>query len=307
MRALDGTFLHDLKDGILAALPDIVRCDTSLCLELRGGSISIYYRGGSLMRIEKGREYSVVFDEDYFGESMPLPKAGISNGADVNEWIAVVPKLKQAIDRHLSTKHKDEREFQQLLVRENNFGGGALSTDYFICDLEYAPEGSRRFDAVGVHWPGRERRQTKGRRLVLIEMKYGDGALKGKSGLHKHICDTNSHLSNPSNVASLKEDMLQVFNQKRELRLIDCNKNLGGFSDESPVLLLVLANHNPRSRRLRDVLENLPPCPNAELRIATASFLGYGLYDQGVHPIKKTFGRFGDYIHKDLPIDAGPM
>lgn len=39
MRRLDSGFLTDLKDGVLAKLTEMVRSDTSLCLELRGQSI----------------------------------------------------------------------------------------------------------------------------------------------------------------------------------------------------------------------------------------------------------------------------
>lgn len=75
-------------------------------------------------------------------------------------------------------------------------------------------------------------------------MKYGDGALKGASGIHEHIVDVNAYLAVPGNLAALKEQMLGVFNQKRALGLIEWKKNLTGFSGAPPVLLLVLANHD---------------------------------------------------------------
>ncbi len=40
---------------------------------------------------------------------------------------------------------------QQLILHDNNRGSIARSTDYYICDLEYAnPHG--RFDLVAVRW-----------------------------------------------------------------------------------------------------------------------------------------------------------
>ena len=320
MHALHGGFLHDLKDGILASLRDMVLSDTSLCLELRGGSINIYYRGGSLMKVEKsGDGYDVIFDIGYLGNKNALSDIPptISKEEDTKKWIDVYPTLKGEMDRHFGKKRnrKDEREFQQLLVRENNFGRIAPSTDYFICDIEYR-QAAAQFDAVAVQWPGRERKEAKNRRLVLIEMKYGESALKdkrGKSGLHKsglhaHVKDINDYHSCPANVTALKKDMKQVFNQKRKLGLIECSHDLGSFSNDPPILLLVLANHNPRSSILRGLLKSLPDHPYVDLRIGTASFFGYGLYDQGIHTVEETFKRFGDYIHKDLPTmhGAGP-
>lgn len=309
MRALDDRFLQDLKDGMLRSLREMVQSDTSLCLELRGGSINIYYRGGSLMKIEKsGDGYRVFFDMKYFRNKNAIPgiEPRISTEAETKVWTGASPTLKQAMDRYFSRHRGDEREFQQLLVRENNFGRLARSTDYYICDIEYQ-QGSSRFDAVAVHWPSESaaRRDGYNRRLVFVEMKYGDQALDGEAGLDKHIKDVNEYLGRPGHrVSELKEDMVNVFKQKRYLGLVDCGKDLDGFSDQLPLLLLVLANHDPGKRKLRQSLEGVPESPRAELRIATASFLGYGLYDQGIHTIKETFERFGDYVYKDLPRNA---
>lgn len=130
-------------------------------------------------------------------------------------------------------------------------------------------------------------------------MKHGDGALAGKAGLHAHIKDVNQYLSNPDNVEQLKEDMVAVFNQKKDLELIDCDKekDLRSFSDKKPILLLALANHNPRSSTLHGLLTTLPDSPHADLCIATASLLGYGLYDQGIHTVETALTRFSDYIY----------
>ena len=317
MRWLRDEFLCDLKEGILAPLTDAVLTDTSLCLELRGEYISIYYRGGTLMEVREGSGgYNVDFAPKYFreGEEVPLPKRTVSDKAGISKWIEVAPCLKQAMDRHFRRKQsKLEREFQQILLRDNNFGrkaGGergkqsvARSTDYFVCDIEYRISKGRRFDLIAVHWPSdpNQRQETRNRRLVVIEMKYGDEAIPGKSGLRAHVEHVNEYLRDTDNVKRLKAEMVRVFNQKRSLGLIDCGKDLCRFGDERPMLLLVLANHNPNSRWLRDALSPPPDSPYADLYIATASFLGYGLYDQGIHTVGETFERFGEYIHR-IPV-----
>lgn len=300
MRRLDSDFLTDLKDGVLAKLTEMVQSDTSLCLELRGQSINIYYRGGSLMKVKKKspETYSVIFDKNYGINEAALPKCEIVGKEDLEKWLEVSPMLKQAMDRYFGKHPVDEREFQQLILRDNNFGSIANSTDYYICDIEYSSENGR-FDMIAVHWPSTtsERMKEKDRRLVLVEVKHGDGALTGSSGLHDHIVDINEHLDSCETVRNLKEDMVQVFNQKRRLKLIKCKRDLFSFNDDPPILLLVLANHDPESSKLRNLLHNLPDSPNAELRIATASFLGYGLYEQGVHTVEAVESRFGDYIY----------
>ena len=299
MRNLDDVFLKALrKGGYLHPLLDAVKSDPTLCLELRGKSANIYYRGGNLMKIEQlsSDDFILSFDENYFAASN---KIDLPDSTDVNAWIEVAPKLKRAMDQYFGKHGNDEREFQQLLLRENNYGRIARSTDYYICDIEYQNESSR-FDLVAVHWPSKreKRRKTKDRRLVFIEMKYGDNALERSAGIKSHIEKVNKFLSDPDKLTNIKEEMVAVFNQKRCLGLLDCGKNLASFSsDEKPLLLLVFANHDPDSKRLCRALDALPDSPHAELRIATASFMGYCLYDQGIHTIDEARRRFSDYIY----------
>jgi hypothetical protein len=54
-RGLSPTFLNDLQSGILAPVVQRMRDDRTLCLELRGDYVNIYYRGGNLLRLEPAR------------------------------------------------------------------------------------------------------------------------------------------------------------------------------------------------------------------------------------------------------------
>ena len=302
MRTLNDVFLKDLKEGKLFPLTEAVKSDSSLCLELRGNYVNVYYRGGNLMKVtQTGNEYKTFFDKSYFKARLPPTPPEENEG--IYAWLDAMPKLKQAIDRwlggHKRGRKKDEREFQQILLRDNNFGRIARNTDYYICDIEYQIKHERRFDLIAVHWPSDRaiRKQSNDRRLVFVEMKYGDGALDGSSGLCKHIGDVNNYLYDQTTVDNLKQDMVGVFNQKRALGLIDCGKDLSTFSNEKPILLLVFANHDPEKSKLRDLLGCLPESPHAELLVATSSFMGYGLYEQGVHKIDEARRRFSDYIY----------
>jgi len=240
--------------------------------------------------------YAAFFDSKYFaGVEQPpaLPAPALREPADVAAWLTALPWIKHGMDRFFGNHPKDEREIQQLLLRDNNFGSVARSTDYYVCDIEYA-NAHGRFDVVAVRWPSTpaERKRQDGHRLVLAEVKHGDGALDGSAGLHAHVTDVNQYLADPANVAGLKSEMVDVFNQKRSLEFMDCEKDLHGFSDDLPLLLLVLANHDPGKSRLRELIRSLPPSPHAELRVATGCLLGYGLYDPTVLSIEQALIRF---------------
>lgn len=117
-----------------------VLADRSLCLALRENYVNVYYRGGSLARIStRPGGYVARIDERYFGDAPPPPiPRRLACATDVGAWLAAVPLLKDTMDLWLGRHAKDEREFQQLLIRDNNFGGTAKASDYFICDVEYA-------------------------------------------------------------------------------------------------------------------------------------------------------------------------
>lgn len=306
MRSLKPKFISDLKEGVLSPITKAVISDTSLCLELRGEYIDVYYRGGRLMGVTAKPStgtYSVTFNSNYFkhGESVELPKENIEVKEDIIRWLDICPNLKQAIDLHISAEGKEEREIQQRIVQDNNFGNAARSTDFYICDIEY-DGGHGQFDMIAVHWPSiaHVRQKPHNRRPVFVEVKNGDGALTDDSGLHKHIKDINNFVGERAKYSEFKEDMINVFNQKRNLGLMDCGKDLVDLNDDSPLLLLALVNHDPESSVLRRELNTLPESPHVELRIATASFLGYGLYDQGIHSLDEAREHFGRYIyHKE--------
>jgi hypothetical protein len=295
-RGLSPGFLADLQAGLLAPVRERVERDKSLCLEIRQDYVNVYYRGGNAMRISLADGgYLAFFDTKYFPNVVPpMPPPQVMAASDVSAWLTALPMLKEAIDL---AQPGEEREVQQLILRDNNVGGLARSTDYYVCDIEYANKHGR-FDLVAVRWPSTPaaRKRQYDHRLVLGEVKFGDGALNGKAGLHAHVTDVNAYLAKPGNLDALKQEMLLVFNQKRSLGLIDCEKDLLGFGDEPPMLLLVIVNHDPDKSRLRQLLRTLPPSPHAELRIATGSLLGYGLYDPAIHPVEEALAHFEAYI-----------
>lgn len=304
MRGLSQRFIDDLTSGYLHSLRDRVIADTSVCLEIRNDYLNVYYRGGSLMRLSASDEgYVVSFDTKYAMDaademSQRIPNGVVKKGEDVEPWISMIPSLKLAMDLHRGKHPKEEREAQHLIIRDNNFGGVGRKTDFYICDIEYDAAECGRFDMVAVHWPSNRaiRKNPKQRRLALVEVKYGDNAIDGNSGIYSHISEINKFIEKAENLQTLKHEMVGLFNQKRALGLVDCGKGLVTFSDEPPMLVLALINHDPDSKLLRRSLEALPPCPHADVYLATGCLMGYGLFDQAVLPLDIAIDRLGAQI-----------
>lgn len=306
VRGLSEDFLYELEKGLLFPVLNLVRKDATLCLEIRENYINIYYRGGNILRMEGNNKdekaYTANFDRKYLIEEMTrvsknLPEK-ITSSQDVNAWLLAVPFLKNEMDLWFGRNPKNEREFQQLIVRENNLGRCAKGTDYFICDIEYA-NSSGRFDLIAVRWPssGPERKNNKNIGIAFIEMKYCDCALAGKAGLKKHLKDMNDFLSNKERLGNLKAEMKNVFNQMRRLKLINNQKDIVQFNNDKPEYIFILANHDPASSVLQRELNGLPVnYANLELKFAVSNFMGYGLYNQNIYGIKDFLKRFKEQI-----------
>jgi hypothetical protein len=256
-RQLSKTFFNDLLSGLLVDIIERVKKDDTLLLALRGKYINIYYRGGNLLKIEANEtanNYRAFFDVKYNKSESPLPDLPdfLNNTSDVTTWIEAFPKLKHIMDLFFSGRSKLEREFQQLVARENNCSSISNETEYFITDIEFADAGlGARFDILALRWLANERKNGSKCRVALIEMKYGDSALSGNAGLVEHLQDMETFLKDSVKYQSLLGTMAAQFNQLAKLGMINFNRSSNvtdielSADNNKPEVIFLLANHNP--------------------------------------------------------------
>lgn len=289
-RHISEKMLNAFLSGELSSLLEAVKKDDTLDLELRGDSVNIYYRGGSIFKIEeKDNVFSISFDTNYCTKGST---SLIWNPAPA-EAVANLPFYKQVMDWWFHEHPKYEREFQQVIARENNNHGKISNgTDYYIADIEFA-DGNARFDMVALKWlsKGAVRKDTSKVSLALIEVKYGDGALKGTAGIEKHLKDFQSFLSNTEKLEDFCWDMSQVFAQKCKMGLVDgLNEKQYDvkISSLNPEVIFIFANHDPESKILSTVIEEIEPDRYPfPIMIASASNMGYGLYVERLKQVKR--------------------
>jgi len=315
MRQLSEEFIDDLKSntGILKSLMQFILNDDSLEFMIRDNYVNIYYRGGNLLKIEPSNDtYKFTFDTNYLIYKIKELPNPIIDSDVLNQWIEVLPYLKQNIDIYRTTKKSNlEREYQQLVVKECNELNKSISngSEIFITDIEYANEHGR-FDLIGIEWD-RNRASLKGEykpKLLLIEMKFGDNAIEGKDG-DKKSADINQHINdvedfaNPknNNLMDLKEETLSILKQKRDLgffRGMQHNKNkIIDLDINKPDFILLLAAHNPRSIILSNVLKTLPDMEHTNLKFSVANFMGYGLYTDCIYSVDEFQEIFSKQIY----------
>lgn len=289
-RALDEKMFKDFQEGgVLHDLLDYVQSDDTLDLEFRGeGRANIYYRGGSLFCIERsGDGYTLTFDTKY----CTACDEGMEKTPSLRAAVGLIPLYKHAMDVWFVKNRKYEREFQQLVVRENNRHGAiSHASDYYIVDIEYAynvnvsdKKTQARFDMIAVKWLSKsnERQNPSAPTLAIIEMKYGDGALGGSAGLKKHLEDFGTLVKN-GELDDFCADYSNVFNQKCALGLIPGKESARiKITQRDIELIFLIANHDPDKTGLATIVAEIAdltmeyPYP---IRFAYASMMGYCLY-----------------------------
>ena len=293
-RSISEGFKNDLKEGMLFPILKHVHRDDNITVEIRSGYINIYYRGGNILRIrEKSSGYSFEFDIRYIkvdneakGKISLLPN-NITTSEQVLEWAKMIPEIKVEMDTYFASHKKAEREFQQLVLRENNIGSIAKKTDYYICDIEYQIR-ETRFDMIAAKCT------SKGKhRLAIIEMKYADSALGGPSGIVDHVHKAYKYLL-ANDLENLKSEMTGIMETKHDLGLVDDLPLQFAFTNDKPEFIFLLANHQPASGILEKELKKLKTenfyndfCQMADLKIATANLFGYGFYNECVYTLEE--------------------
>ncbi len=306
MRELSEEFMNDLSkpEGKLHPILDRVRKDHNLMLATRDGYINIYYRGGNILRVtEREGFYQTFFDVKYAnsGQIVVNPEEDIRNQADSQKVVACLSDRKIIMDEYFALKSKTtEREFQQLVARENNNSSISNESEYFVSDIEVTIPRLARFDIIAIRWLASQRKQGNKCRAALIEMKYGDSALGGDAGLLKHLKDMDALISNKEVYVDLLQTMENQFNQLNELGLLNFNKGTSNAKvklnpENKPEVIFILANHNPRSPKLKKILSNpeideYEQSKKFDIRFYVASFAGYGLHAKCMHPL----GEFRD-------------
>jgi hypothetical protein len=295
MRTISDHFLDDLSspEGVLHPVLERVKRDNTLLLSIRENNVNIYYRGGNLLKVTEKKPglYTTYFDSHYNLSGTPLPETPgtLATRDDAAAWAATFALHKNLMDEYFSVHPKAEREFQQIVARENNDSTISNESEYFISDIEFADDTlGARFDLLAIRWLANQRKDGSKCRAALMEMKYSDGALSGSAGISKHLKDIEAMVSDRARYAALLQTMELQFNQLDRLGLLRFNKGVSNAQvrldvNDRPEVIFILANHNPRSGKLAPIINDpdVDHYANSglfDLRFFVASFAGYGLH-----------------------------
>lgn len=281
MRKLSTTFLACLRSGFLSEVTEYVRRDHDLNLEIRAGSINIYYKGNSLLKLSE--EGSLL---RYKAEIHKKFLEGVNISLDFTEstvpqFVRNIPLIKENIVRH--GRNSLELEYEQLIIRANNFES-RNNTEYFIVDKQYVVK-EGRFDLTGFYWNRNGRRRNQEVPVCLMEIKFALN--KDIQEIHKQIARYYEPIK--KNAALIAQEMETVFKQKLELKLYDQSaerinamKTLIFSRDIKDFqFIIILVDYNQNSSLLKfESIRNLPFANQIKI-----FHTGFGMWQSNVNPI----------------------
>ena len=285
MRKLSVTFINSLKSGFLAGITQKVITDSDLTLEIRGNYINIYYKGNSLLKLSESIHGSYKADiHEKFRDGLDIPLDFVDQET-TSKFLKNIPLLKENVVMH--GKHSLEIEYEQMIIRANNFEP-RNNSEYFIIDRQYVV-GKQRFDLTGIFWDRMARRKGQEVALCFIEVKFA---------LNQDISEVHNQLRRyyeaiRPEARNIAEEGETIFRQKLELGLykqsverIEAMKTLSFSKDISQFqFILVLVDYNPNSSKLN--LDNLAALPFAEqVRVVEG---GFAMWKQNVKLLTSYF------------------
>ncbi len=208
-----------------------------IIIGIRDGYINLYYNCDSLAKIniEHNPRMKATINEYYLGKS----------SVNANELAKDFTIAMNNSDK----RHKEEKQAQSALYINNNQN---LDSNWFCIDVEYtksfaAKNGMEgwRFDLIAVS-------KQLPIKVALIELKYGNKAIGGKSGIRTHVEDFYN-FTQPNEDGRKPYDILlpEICSIIQGLKLLGVNvpkqiaeAKIGDFA-EAPQFYFITLNNNP--------------------------------------------------------------
>ena len=213
-----------------------------IIIGIRDGYINLYYNCDSIAKIDVDKPSIAVVKSYYTDE-----KAGILSDKDYvsfydKDYVSFYDIIKKNSDR----RNKKEKQAQERLFIDNNSNP---SSGWFCIDVEFTKSlrgkdtaEDWRFDIIAIS-------KTAPYRVALIELKYGEKAIKEKSGIRTHVRDFYAfHKEN--RYIDLKDEIVSIVKSLQEIG-VDVPYNLTEISTNKfaiyPEFYFIMINNNAKA------------------------------------------------------------
>lgn len=235
IRYLSEDRIDDFKSvSGLAKLLTLIKNDKEqrFQLEIRQNYVTVYYNGGKLSNIKKGRDgnYTTDFNINYCKnqgkDSANLTQIEEIGKHDIQAFVDNIGIYTAEMDAWFTRHPKAERANQQIICKKFRQQNDVLN----LLDIEFVLQ-SARFDMLGVDNNGT---------IKLIELKVGNKALSSAqdSRLNKPKCGINKHYLDFLHIAKSKElanavvcSAANIINVRKKLGLATFDEKLNCNTD----------------------------------------------------------------------------
>jgi hypothetical protein len=260
---LSGNFINSLAHGSLEPLLERVKIDSDLDLQIRKrgrhGYINIYFKGNNLLKLNDNESLSCEM-HDKFKPDITIP-INLKNIEECNYFIDnYLPIIKEKIITNKAKSKSFEIEYEQLLIRANNYTK-KVNSEFFIVDRHFADakEADTKENIVDLLGIFCDRRGRQGE-IITVEPFFGEVKYSLNPDI-KNIAQQIDRYYRKITESSQSYDKFinrieELLHIKSELGLLEANEGLidkfkkatVDNNRENLMIIIILIDYNPYSQ-----------------------------------------------------------
>lgn len=213
-RGISEDFAEAFKESELFQLYE--KHKDELFIGVRNNYLNLYYNCDSIAKIQYTNSSVSCEIDNYYLEGKNFKSADREKRQKIEpkQICSQYPK----IIKYSNAKSTPEKKAQSRLVLLNN---GNKESNWFCIDIEYVKQFNNRKEKEKAAFNGRfdiiAISRKKPHKVALIELKYGNGAIGGNSGIYKHIEDFSKFCDAGFFEGHLKQEIIEIIKSQKEL------------------------------------------------------------------------------------------
>lgn len=187
-----------------------------LIIGVRNNYLNLYYNCDSIAKIRYTRGSIYCEIDRYYLDGKHYGSKDKDKHYVINQ--SQIIKQYNDIKKHSNAKASQEKEAQSKLVVLNNENP---NSNWYCLDVEYVKAFNNQAEKDGANFNGRfdiiAISKNKPHKVALIELKYGNGAIGGTSGIYKHVKDFIKFIDKDFFEKHLKQEIIEIIQSQLNL------------------------------------------------------------------------------------------
>ena len=189
---------------------------SELIIGVRNNYLNLYYNCDSIAKIKYTKGSIVCEIDKYYLDGKHYGSRDKEKYYVINQ--SQIIKQYNDIKTNSDAKATQEKEAQSKLVILNNENP---DSNWYCLDVEYVKAFNNQDEKDKANFNGRfdiiAISKNKPHRVALIELKYGNGAIGGTSGIYKHVNDFIKFIDKDFFEKHLKQEIIEIIQSQLNL------------------------------------------------------------------------------------------